>query len=96
MINGVLQGALLGGEAVAERLELVVVGGGGQLGLDARLEAGLGLGHELGAVDGMHPGESWHCDGACGLSATCDTERRATSQSRRGRSTPQGWRGRGP
>lgn len=44
-----LQGALLGGEAVAERLELVVVGGGGQLGLDARLEAGLGLGHELGA-----------------------------------------------
>ena len=45
----VLERALLGGEAVAERLELVFVGGGGQLGLDTRLEAGLGLGHELGA-----------------------------------------------
>ena len=49
VVDLVLEGALLGGEAVAERLELVVVGGGGQLGLDARLEAGLGLGHELGA-----------------------------------------------
>ena len=46
-----LERTLLGGEAVAERLELVVVGGGGQLGLDARLEARLGLGHELGAVN---------------------------------------------
>ena len=49
MIDLVLERALLGGEAVAERLELVFVGGGGQLGLDTRLEAGLGLGHELGA-----------------------------------------------
>lgn len=49
VVDGVLKGALLGGEAVAERLELVVVGGGGQLGLDTRLESGLGLGHELGA-----------------------------------------------
>jgi len=42
VIDLVLERALLGGEAVAERLELVFVGGGGQLGLDTRLEAGLG------------------------------------------------------
>ena len=60
----VLERALLGGEAVAERLELVFVGGGGQLGLDTRLEAGLGLGHELGAVNvriGVRVGTVMEC-----------------------------------
>ena len=49
VVNLVLQGALLGREAVAELLELFVVGGGGQLGLDARLEAGFCFGHQFGA-----------------------------------------------
>ena len=51
VVDGVLQGALLGREAVAQGLELVVVLRGGQLGLDARLEAGLGLGHQFGAMN---------------------------------------------
>ena len=48
VVNGVLDGALL---LLEGRLELVQVlaAGGRQLGLDARLEATLGLGHELGA-----------------------------------------------
>ena len=49
VVDLVLERALLGREAVAQLLELVVVGRRGELGLDARLEAGLGLGHELRA-----------------------------------------------
>ena len=40
-----LERALLGAEAVAERRELVVVGGGRQLGLELGLEARLALVH---------------------------------------------------
>ena len=53
VVDLVLERALLGREAVAQGLELVVVGRGGQLGLDARLEAGLGLAHQFGAVNSI-------------------------------------------
>ena len=41
----VLERALLGAEAVAQRRELLVVGGGRELGLELRLEARLALVH---------------------------------------------------
>ena len=44
VVDRVLERALLGREAVAHLLELGVVLRGRELGLDARLEAGLGLG----------------------------------------------------
>ena len=49
VIDGVLQAALLGREAVAQGFELIVVGGGRQLRLDAGLEAGLCFRHQFGA-----------------------------------------------
>ena len=49
VVDGMLERALLGREAVAQRFELVVVLRGGQLGLDARLEAGLRLAHQFGS-----------------------------------------------
>ena len=53
VVDLVLERALLGREAVAQLLELVVVGRRGELGLDARLEAGLGLGHQFGAMNNI-------------------------------------------
>ena len=47
MVDLVLERALLGREAVAQLLELVVVGRRGELGLDAGLEAGLCFAHKL-------------------------------------------------
>ena len=54
VVNGVLDRALLGREAVAQGLELLVVRRGGELGLDARLQPSFRLGHELRAVNIIH------------------------------------------
>ena len=48
VVNRMLNGTLFRGKLGLEQGEVVVVGGRRQLGLDARLETGLGLGHELG------------------------------------------------